>query len=185
MLSRKEVPLSILLLVFLFSKSLMGQNDYHEGYVVTNANDTLYGKIKNRDTGAFGKIYEKIRFKGKRKKRYAPKDIKFYKMGNDLYRSLYLDGRSTFLKVGTEGYINHYIYEFQEQGEQLVQDVDYLQRGSNGALVRADQGLFGLKKKRLARMFSDCPELAEKILNKKIKYAFEVADFYNTWKAQQ
>jgi len=63
--------------------------------------------------GAFGKIYEEIRFKGNRKKKwFAPKEITAYKIGDTLFRSIFLDGKETFLKVESEGYINYCTYEF-------------------------------------------------------------------------
>lgn len=190
MIVKHPVQLKFLLVLFLLifngTTFVYGQEDYQEGFVVTNSNDTLYGTIRNRDSGPFGEIYDKIRFKGqKRKKRFAPKDIRSYQIGNDFFRSILLDGEMSFLKVASQGYVSYYIYEFQEQGEQLVQDIDYLQKGPNAPLVRVTQGLFGLKRKRLARLFYDCPPLAEKVLNKEIKHVFEVVDFYNTWKAQQ
>ncbi|MFT5735908.1 MAG: hypothetical protein ACI9SG_000241, partial [Maribacter sp.] len=48
--------------------------------------------------------------------------------------------------------------------------------------VRANQGIFGVKKKRLASLLSDCPGLSQKILNREFKHVFEVLEFYNTYK---
>lgn len=141
--------------------------------------------VSDRKTGSFGKIYEKIRFKGNRKKkRFPPKQIKAYKIGDTSYRSIFLDGKQTFLKVESEGYVNYYTYELQEQGEQLVLEIDYLQKENSDLLVRATQGLFGLKRKRLAQFFGDCPILVQKIQNKEFRYVFEVVDFYNNWKSE-
>lgn len=178
---------SLLLFFVLFgfcTTTMTSQNNYQEGYVVTNRNDTLHGSVSNFREGAFGGIHEKIKLKGKGlKKRLSPKRIQAYKIGNTTFRSMHLFGEMNFLKVASEGYVNHYVFEFQEQGEQLIQDIDYFQKGENGPLVRATQGVFGLKKKQLASFFSDCPLLVEKIRNKEFKYAFEVADFYNNWKS--
>jgi hypothetical protein len=187
MLKFKNQAFFVCLIFFgLCSKTSSAQNNYQEGYVVKNRNDTLFGKISDRKEGGFGGsgIHEKIRFKGKGlKKRFSAKKIRAYKIGETTVRSLYLDGEMNFLKVASEGYVNHYIFEFQEQGEQLIQDIDYFQKGENAPLLRANQGLLGLKRKRLAAFFNDCPPLVEKIRNKDFKYAFEVADFYNNWKS--
>lgn len=183
---KQGVSPSLMLLFLLLSGFIMAQDDFHEGFVVTRTNDTIYGLVRNRDTGPFGKIYDKIRFKGHRmKKRFGPKDIRSYKMGDDHFKSLLLDGEMSFLKIASEGYVSYYIYEFQEQGEQLVQDVDFLQKGPNTPLVRVTQGLFGLKRNRLESLFRDCPELVEKIKSKQIKHVFEIVDFYNNWKSMQ
>lgn len=53
---------------FLFAIIFLGlplectaQDDYQNGYVVTNAGDTIYGLVRDRKTGAFGKLYKKIK----------------------------------------------------------------------------------------------------------------------------
>lgn len=188
MLSARNHPFFRILFVlfFVFFSRLHAQDDSQEGFVITHENDTLYGTIRDRNTGAFVEIYEKIRFKGERKKkRFSPHDIRGYKIGNICFKSFFLDGEMTFLRVASEGHVSHYIYELQEQGEQLVQDIDYLQKGLNRPLIRVTQGLFGLKKKRLASLLSDCPGLPERILNKEFKYVFEVVALYNDCKSSQ
>ena len=79
------VPLArfLTMLVFFLGLTFEGaaQDDYQQGYVVTNTNDTLHGMVRDRKTGASGEIYDKIRFKSKgRKKRLAPNDIQGYKI---------------------------------------------------------------------------------------------------------
>jgi len=175
-----------LLYFFIFHLFAFGQGDYQKGYVVTHTKDTIYGKVMDRKMGPFGGIYEKVRFKGpKRRHKFGPKDINAYKAGETYFKSLISDGELTFLKVKQEGYVSHYIYELQEQGEQLVLDIDYLQKSNNPQLIRVTQGVFGLRKKALISFFSDCPPLAKKILNKDFKYVFEVVDFYNQWVGEQ
>ncbi len=177
--------LALSLQVFGSIPYVLGQEDYQDGYIVRLKNDTVFGQVSNFRLGPFGGIREKIKFKGKGlKKRYAPKHLRSYKKGDSLYRTLLLDGEYEFLRVVSEGPVSHYIYDFQEQGEQLVQDIDYLQKGDNNPLIRVTQGIFGLKRKRLASLFSDCPELVQKIQKKEINYVFEIVDFYNAWIAR-
>ncbi|MFK7811405.1 MAG: hypothetical protein AB8B59_02860 [Maribacter sp.] len=188
MLKTKSLFFKILLvLTFSTSFALIAQDDFQDGYVVTNKNDTLFGKVRDRDTKGFNLgIYEKIRFKRKsRKKRFAPKDIIAYKIGNKHYKSFFLGREMVFFRVGSEGRLNHYILEVQEQGESLVQDIDYVQMGKNGSFVRANQGLFGIKKKRLADLLDDCVGLPERILNKEFRYVFQIVDFYNNCQENQ
>lgn len=174
--------LVLFLFAFGYHPSVLGQEDYRDGYIVRAKNDTLFGQVSNFRLGPFGGIREKIKFKGKGlKKRYVAKDLLVYKKGDSLYRTLLLNGKPEFLRVVISGPVSYYIYDFQEQGEQLIQDIDYLQKGDNGALIRVTQGLFGLKKKKLASLFNDCPELVEKIENKEVNHVFEIVDFYNAW----
>jgi hypothetical protein len=177
----------LFLLLFGSINFVLGQEDYKDGYVVTVKNDTLFGRVSDRKLGPFGGgIHEKIKLKGKRlKKRFSPKDVRSYKKGDSIYRSLFLDGEYQFLRVVSEGTVSYYAYELQEQGEQMVLDVAYLRKENSRSLIRADQGIFGLKRKRLSMFFADCPPLVLKIQNKELKYVFEVVNFYNEWKENQ
>ncbi len=193
---------SLFLCFMTFSTIVLGQEQYKKGYVVTNDNDTLWGFVKDRKPSPFGEIYEKIRFsdneRGKRKKRFAPNQIMAYMVDNKVYHSIWFNvskdffkdivvsapgsGKRVFLRVEETGYLTHYVDEFQEQGEELVQEINYFKKENNPKLIRATQGLLGLKRKRLIEFFSDCPPLVDKIRKKEFKYAFEVARFYNDWK---
>ena len=67
----------LFLFVILFGSSYgTAQDDFQEGHIVTNSNDTLYGKTRDSDTKGFdlGR-YEKIRFKGKVEKSVLPRAI--------------------------------------------------------------------------------------------------------------
>lgn len=177
--------LVLVLFVFAYNPSVLGQEDYRDGYIVRVRKDTLFGQVSNFRLGSFGGLNEKIKFKGKGlKRKFVAKDLVAYKKGDSLYRSMLLNGKPEFLRLISEGPVSYYKYDFQEQGEQLVLDIDYLQKG-NSPLIRATQGIFGLKRKSLASLFGDCPELVERIQNKELKYVFEVVDFYNNWIANR
>lgn len=179
-----RILIAPILLVFSTNIAVFGQEDYRDGYIVSVKNDTLFGQVSNFRLGPFGGLNARIKFKGKGlKRKFVAKDLRGYKKGDSLYRSMLLNGKPEFLRLISEGAVSYYKYDFQEQGEQLVLDIDYLQKG-NSPLIRATQGIFGLKRKRLASLFSDCPELVEKILNKEYDYVFEIVDFYNDWIAR-
>ena len=76
---------------FLISLQIYSNNGFEDGYIITNATDTLYGQIKDRKLGTFSKLYTKIIFKNKkgRKKKYGAKDIIAYKRGGDEFVSLW------------------------------------------------------------------------------------------------
>lgn len=175
----------LFLFVILFGSSYgTAQDDFQEGHIVTNSNDTLYGKTRDSDTKGFdlGR-YEKIRFKEKsRKKRFASSDIQSYKIGDTQYNGFFSGSKKICYRVGSEGYLNHYIMEIQKQGESLVQDIDFVQKGKSTRFIRASQGVFGIKKKRLAHLLNDCPGLSQKFLNREFRYVFQIVDFYNTCK---
>ncbi|PIB39332.1 hypothetical protein [Maribacter sp. 4G9] len=182
LLGHFKYSMVLLCVVFGNVHQIMAQENYRPGYVIIKAGDTLYGKISDRRTGPFGGIHDKIKFRGKgRKKRFPPNKILSYRKGDSVYRSFLLDGKATFLRVVSEGPVSLYKYELQEQGEEMVLDIAYLKRERNQELVRADQGIFGLKRQRLMQFFQDCPPLVEKIRSKEFKYPYQLVDYYNEW----
>ncbi len=177
-----------------------GQKDYQNGYVITNNNDTLVGRVKDRKPPPFGKIYKKVRFKNSNfiKRKYGPHQIIGYKQGNNQFESLWMSESNSFfqenytsisnakekyfLKVIVKGYLTYYQWEFQEQGSDFILEKDLYKRKDDHSLVRVTQSIFGLKKKRLVVYFQDCPELVSKIENGELNNPTEIAEFYNEWK---
>ena len=77
-----------------------GQKDYQNGYVITNNNDTLVGRVKDRKPPPFGKIYKKVRFKNSNfiKRKYGPHQIIGYKQGNNQFESLWMSESNSFFQ---------------------------------------------------------------------------------------
>jgi len=186
-----------LLNCLLFSISIYAQKDFEKGYIVTNNKDTLAGFVKDRKQPPFGKLYKKIYFKKKhKKKKYKPNQIIAYKQGAREYESIWVDisshlinekyasipnhGEREFLKVIEKGYLTYYQREFEYSD--YIDQIDLFKRDNEDYLVRVSQGVFGLRKKSLAAYFNDCPELVEKIKNNELKTAIEITRFYNSWK---
>jgi hypothetical protein len=56
------------------------QEDFQKGFVVTNANYTLFGHVSNPKFWPFVGIYKKVKLKGNRsKKHFSPKKYDFIK----------------------------------------------------------------------------------------------------------
>jgi hypothetical protein len=179
--------------------TVFSQKDYEYGYVITSKNDTLRGLIKDRKSGSFGGIYKKIRFKdgGFVAKKFSPYDIKGYAVGNDTYHSMWLSssrsvfrevyvskrntGKKRFLKLVVEGPLSLYYLEFRDQEAGINDYVELLKLNHSDELVRASQGILGLKKKLLSSYLQNCPEVVAKINSSEIKTAREVAVFYNDY----
>lgn len=187
--------------LWVWPNELKAQSDFQKGYVVIRENDTLYGSVRDRKTGAFSRLYDKIRFKGKSgKRKYAPKDLIAYKKGNTTYEALQVlstgslfddeyrissNGTFQFFRVVERGYLSYYLLEYEDADSGYVDTIAYFKKRDSNRLVRVNQGLFGLKRKKLGAYFSDCPLLAERIRNKEIKQPLEILHFYNSWKAEQ
>ena len=79
------------IVVILFNVLSYAQNDYHPGYIVLKSNDTLHGKIQDRNIQK-GLLYEKIRFKSKKykRKKYSAENLIAYKIGNTVFESKWI-----------------------------------------------------------------------------------------------
>lgn len=102
----------ILLIAVSFSLVVNGQINYKKGYVITNDNDTLYGRIDDRGGYRNAKICV---FKAKKQPlvRYRPTDIKGYRMLDDKYyvsKKVYVRGiyRNLFINVLLKGEVSLY-----------------------------------------------------------------------------
>lgn len=199
---RLEVLLITLIIFFGLPLESTAQKEYQEGYVITNVSDTLYGLIKDRKAGSFGKLYKKIKFRGdKGRSKYGPNEIKAYKQGQNIFESIWLNetgyflsqkytsapnsGDRQFLKVVSKGYLTYYQLEFTDGESDFIDAIDLFKKEDGNVLIRVTQGIFGLKRKSLIRFFNDCPPLIEKIQKNEVKYPAEVANFYNSWKSKQ
>ncbi len=198
---KRVVIYFLLTVVICLPVNLLAQKHFEGGYIVLNNGDTITGLVKDRKPDPFGKLYKKIRFRGKGKSKYGPDEILSYKKGEALYESIGLadavgflsqdynvtsnDDEKVFIKLISRGYVNHYFLEFRDADSGYIDFFSYFMKENGTELVRTRQGIFGLRKKRLAAFFSDCPVLASKILNKEFKRVDEVANFYNEWKKNQ
>jgi len=193
--------LSLIFVLFILPLSVFGQKDYQSGYIITNKNDTITGRLKDRKPPPFGKLYKKVRFKNKNifARKYSPYKIRGYKQGDNQFESLWVEesnfffrekytsipnaGDKVFLKVIVKGYLTYYHWEYEDGESDYVWSKDLFKRQDENSLIKVTQGVFGLKKKNLAEYFRDCPELVYKIENKEFKDPIEIASFYNEWKA--
>ncbi|MEN1784190.1 MAG: hypothetical protein AAGF77_03535 [Bacteroidota bacterium] len=172
-------------------------------YLVLRTGDTLYGKVGYiREDKPNSGFFKKIRLTtttGKRKKikREAIACFKakgFYYEGfwlrqssgiNSLFRPRYYidnyEGTFDFLRVVTKGALSHYELEWFDQGNSTLWSMALLKKEGDSYFIRADQGLFGLKRKTLTQYFQDCSELSTALSQKKIKEVYEVIDFYNDY----
>jgi hypothetical protein len=183
----------------LFTILIYAQKDYELGYIIKNDNDTLRGLVKDRKPPPFGKLYKKVYFKKKHKRRkYSPGQIIGYKQGSREFESMWIDisnhlfnekytsipnyGEKEFLKVVEKGYLTYYHREFEDSESDYIDEIGLFKRADENSLIRVTQGIFGLKKKKLKLYFNDCPELVKKIENKEFKSPIEIVRFYNSWK---
>lgn len=188
--------LSILILV-LIPTICWSQSGYESGYIVTLQNDTIYGMVKDRDLGMFHQLYRKIKFKPEkgRKKRYSAYNVLAYRVGHNEFISIWIHsirdmalvqrytsrpglGTKQFVKVIYRGKLNYYHWEYVDGEEDVIEWVPLFQRDKSEDMVRVTQGIFGLKKKRLAEYFRDCPTLINEIQAGNLKDPIEIIQYF-------
>lgn len=174
------------------------KKDYSVGYVITNKGDTLHGLVKDRSSGPFMDLYTKIRFKNGKslfKRKFGANDIQEYGYKGQVFESVpvvedasffkfryYTNNRGerVFLKVIEKNQLlTYYHWEHIEDDNNYLDYVPLFHLKNKNEMVRVSQGILGLKRKRLAAYFQDCPELANGIKRKKINSASEVFKYYS------
>lgn len=190
------------ILLISMQTALVAQTSDALDYLVPNFGDTLYGTVKHINQKTVNpEFYKKIRItdtNGKKKK-LKRKDVSAFRISATNYESFWLNQSSEkivflnpkydinsqnseqyFLRVVSKGRLSHYQLEWWGQEENTLSCMDVLKKDKDQFFMRANQGLFGLKRKVLIKYFSNCPDLKEKIEEKRISEVDQLVDFYNS-----
>jgi hypothetical protein len=184
-------------LFWLQALSLAAQNGFEAGFILLNSGDTLFGHVKDRNDGFRPKLLRKIQLKTDGPiKRCARKDIREYRIGDKTYERFFLKisqtfpreeytisenkGELQFLRVIVRGKLSYYHMESYDPESGVLDEVDLVKLSGDQKLVRASQGLLGLKKKALSAYLYDYPEFVERIMKNEFKRALELVQEFNT-----
>ena len=193
--------LVIMGLSYILPSFCWAQTNLSLDYIVLNTGDTLYGKVQHiNQRKVTPRFYKKIRLintRGKQKK-YKRADVAAFRVSNVNYEGFWLsqtsrgvvvvnprydidpqNGEKHFLRVINKGKLSHYYLEWWEQGDAGSNWMDLLRKEKDQFLMRATQGLLGLKRKTLAKYFLDCPKLSQQITKRQLRKVEEVVNFYN------
>lgn len=170
---------------------------YSPGYIITMEGDTISGLVKDRSTGTFFDLYSRIRFKQENalfRKKYSPDIILAYACDHGVYEAFPLREESFFMKIryyvdennprvflrviSKSESLAYYHQEYIEYESNYLDYIPLLYKIGSGEMLRATQGIFGLKRKRLIEYFGDCPLLVEAIQEKAVNDINEVYQFY-------
>jgi hypothetical protein len=167
-----------------------------QDFVVLNSGDTIYGEVKDRSTiGIRDRMYKRVRFKGNNgRKRYRARQILGYAANGNIYESFpflvtgLLQDKIVFTrsqrhkKFIQRSFQNEvltlYYYEFTNDDERVIQSVPFFYLHDKDFMIRATQGLFGLKKRLLQSYFSAYPDLVEQIESGEIKDVNQIVSFF-------
>tara|TARA_R110000751_G_scaffold43361_2_gene100081 strand:- start:119 stop:964 length:846 start_codon:yes stop_codon:yes gene_type:complete len=160
----------------------------HPDFVVTNTNDTIYGKIEDP---IFGKL--RLLDSSNVKVKIDKKRIKFFRFNNEIFehkekrRATVFDKKDAYLKLILDGKAKLYEYEYHYTQQDLNtnqnfnRSENYYYIEKNGELILINNLLH---QKRLVELFSDNKELTSKILNKEyvIDNIYLIVKYYNEQK---
>jgi hypothetical protein len=192
---------SLFLLIFQFCvfNSLLCQNKFESGYVIKLNGDTLHGLIKELNIDNLDNPNSKIQIKleNGKKSKHKIKSISSLKRGNEIYETLWLNknnslfneeyytfenqGKQQLVKCVTKGKLSLYRMEYIDQESGVVEYIDLLKLEDSNVLIRATQGVFGLKKKKVANYLNNCDAVVTKINSGEIKTIFDVVSYYNNY----
>lgn len=189
----------LILVLGLLSIKVSGQSKCQNGYVVTNQYDTIFGQLRDRSPEPFVKIFRKVRLRGFWifEKRYGPKDLKAYKIGNNVYESIWYDsytelfsifhvssperGKKVFMRLAVDGKVKLYWDEYRNRNSGYTEEIPFFKKANSDEMIRVTQGILGFKKKYLRNLFSDCLELVDKMMDDIFETPEEIANFYNSF----
>ncbi|MCC5922353.1 MAG: hypothetical protein JJT77_01095 [Crocinitomicaceae bacterium] len=176
--------------------------NYEEGSITLKNRTILHGEVANIKHGFRGKILTRIRIKLPGKcftKNYHPRKILGFSMGNrqfvswrvkrnnNLFREIYTihaGKQYQIFELHKEGHLSIYLKYFIDE-DLHIRSVPFFLKKDEILLVRATQGIFGLKQNMLSDYFADCPPLIKLIRERKITTPEEVAIFYNNYIDEQ
>jgi len=171
------------LFVLVNLRSYSQNKKYIDGYVITVAGDTIFGKIKKTNKEGSCNKFKFIDSKGEKVK-FENTDVFAYKRGDELYlkktfvQPLLIGSMQGYMKLLIEGTVRLYSFNYITQdlnGTSYYQDY-YLEK--EGVHILVYKMRF---KKSMSKYFSDNRELADKIENKELKYADleKIVEIYN------
>ena len=173
-----------------------GNNDF----VVLASGDTLSGQVSWQQSGGTQNLFKKVLWTNHYgdKKRFSQKELLAFRINGIDYERFFLlqsntkialvnpryemdseRGECYFLRRLSKGHLSHYQLEWREQGAETVFSMDLFLKSQDTFLIRANQGVFGLKTKVLLQYFSDCPQLRSEISTKQFHQARQIVFFYN------
>ena len=175
--------------------------NYAEGSVTLKNGKVIAGDVANVKHGFRDQFLESVRVKPGGKgpaKKYKPHKISGYTMGerqfvswrvkrnNALFKEMYaIDAGRNYkiFEIQLAGQLSIYLDYFVDDDLQ-IHTAPFFLKENDFVMVRATQGMFGLKRQLLSAYFQDCPPLVKLIQEKRINTVEEVARYYNHYHEQ-
>jgi hypothetical protein len=138
---------------------------YEEGFVVTNAGDTVRGEIKHKSGDEIkDRIYVRVTEEDKRN--YKTTDIQYFQAGDESYITQEIDGEKVFLLEWSVGYLELYEEQIPGSSEGSSSYQAYIRKAGEKELVAIKPGSW---KKQILSYISDDTQLAGEVEKNKYK----------------
>jgi|GEM_PF-3150821 len=177
----------------LFLLNSCSQKAFQTGYVVTNDQDTLYGKVADRNVEANPAMLPKVILKPNKggKRKFTPEEAQAYRMGGVDFHSVTLELAPTklskltqpsvtqqFLRVVEPGFVTLYAQDFVDFEGPYYDEVDYLKREDQMTFQRINMIAY---RRQVRKVFFDNPEIIAEIKAGKWRYrrVVELVRTYN------
>ena len=188
--------LSLILMLFGIEQLPAQKKGYAQGYIVTLEGDTVKGAVKDRSGEPFENLYSKIRFKknGRLKKKFRPDQIRGYGYAKSHFEAVQVEELSSFFRfeyrsnsraepvflkvVRRSPNLVLYEWEYVQDDSSYLESFPLFFRTDTEVWVRATQGIFGLKRKKLTPFFKDCPKLVQGLSDKSLNNVYEILEVW-------
>lgn len=181
---------SILFSVLLYIGTLVSQIPLD--CVVTLQGDTLFGKVIDRKTGFRDQKFKAVKYRGEGlPKKFKPHQILSYTANERVFVSFCVERRGVFdqqLHI-LQGKANEFLHKEFQQGDFIlfnrvfndedgIESVPYCYLVGQRHMVRATQGVLGLKRAQLATYFHAYPLLVNQIQDKSVNSVADLLRFF-------
>lgn len=177
----------ILCSLFFWQVQVFAQSsdDFMQGFVVLTSGDTIQAEIKQVREDRFSKSITIIRSGSNQQEKLLPKDVTYFRFGEEEYVTKAIDGKDYFLRRIIQGEASLYEFSFRKKkgGKYEVTSRYFVEKKSTGQWVEVSTKTF---RNDMSNFFSDYRALAGKIENRYYTYKEKeaVVEDYNEWVKQ-
>jgi hypothetical protein len=160
-------------------------DDFIQGIVVLASGDTLRAEIKQVREDRFSKSITIIRSGSNQQEKLSPKEVTYFRFGEEEYVSKAVDGKDYFLRRIIQGEASLYEFSYREKrgGKYEIIARYFVEKKSTGQWAEVTTKTF---RTEISNFFSDYRTLAGKIENRYYTYKEKeaVVEDYNEWVKQ-
>ncbi|MCX7743621.1 MAG: hypothetical protein N2167_03550 [Flavobacteriales bacterium] len=160
-------------------------DDFQRGVVVLANGDTIQADIKQVREDRFSKSITIIRLGSNEQEKLSPKEVSYFRFGEEEYVTKVVDGKEYFLRRIIHGEASLYEFSFREKkgGKYQIITRYFVEKRTSKQWAEITAKTF---KNEMSNFFSDYKSLADKITDRYYTYKEKeaVVEDYNEWVKQ-